>query len=74
MPGGKAMGDKELPAEDKVDKAKGAVHEVVGDVKGAARKASEEDKKMKLTTPGQRSNTGRLWAASFVRIAFKIVA
>jgi uncharacterized protein YjbJ (UPF0337 family) len=43
---GKAMGDKELQAEGKVDKAKGAAHQAVGDVKDAARKASEEtDKK-----------------------------
>jgi uncharacterized protein YjbJ (UPF0337 family) len=43
---GKAMGDKELQAEGKVDKAKGAAHEAVGDVKDAVRKASKEaDKK-----------------------------
>jgi uncharacterized protein YjbJ (UPF0337 family) len=40
------MGDKELQAEGKIDKAKGAAHEAVGDVKDAFRKASEKaDKK-----------------------------
>jgi uncharacterized protein YjbJ (UPF0337 family) len=34
---GKATGDKELQAEGKIDKAKGAAHSAVGDVKDAAR-------------------------------------
>jgi uncharacterized protein YjbJ (UPF0337 family) len=38
---GKAMGDKKLQAEGKIDKAKGAAHETVGHVKDAARKASK---------------------------------
>jgi uncharacterized protein YjbJ (UPF0337 family) len=43
---GKVMGDKDLQAEGKVDKAKGAGHEAVGDVKDAVRRASEKaDKK-----------------------------
>jgi uncharacterized protein YjbJ (UPF0337 family) len=36
---GKVTGDKKLQAEGKFDKAKGAAHEAVGDVKDAARKA-----------------------------------
>lgn len=38
---GKLTGDKEMQAEGKVDKAKGAAHKAVGDVKDAMRKASE---------------------------------
>jgi uncharacterized protein YjbJ (UPF0337 family) len=33
---GKMMGDKEMEAEGKVDKAKGRAHNVAGDVKDAA--------------------------------------
>ena len=35
---GKVTGDKELEVEGKVDKAKGDVHNVVGDVKDALKK------------------------------------
>jgi uncharacterized protein YjbJ (UPF0337 family) len=42
---GKVTGDKELQAEGKIDKAKGAAHNVAGDVKDAARDASKEAKK-----------------------------
>jgi uncharacterized protein YjbJ (UPF0337 family) len=38
---GKVIGDKELQTESKVDKAKGAVHNAVGDAKDAVRKAGE---------------------------------
>jgi uncharacterized protein YjbJ (UPF0337 family) len=38
---GKAIGDKKLQAEGKIDKAKGAGHQAAGDVKDAARKASK---------------------------------
>ena len=38
---GKAMGDKKLQSEGKLDKAKGAAHEAVGDVKDAIRKNDE---------------------------------
>ncbi|MGH6672148.1 MAG: CsbD family protein [Xanthobacteraceae bacterium] len=38
---GKLTGDKELQAEGKVDKAKGAAHKAAGDVKDAVRKSSE---------------------------------
>jgi len=38
---GKITGDKELEAEGKFDKAKGAAHKAVGDVKDAVRKGSE---------------------------------
>ena len=37
--GGKMTGDKELQAEGKMDKAKGAVHSAVGDTKDAAKDA-----------------------------------
>jgi uncharacterized protein YjbJ (UPF0337 family) len=40
---GKAMGDKKLQAEGKIDKAKGAGHQAAGDVKAAARKASKSE-------------------------------
>jgi uncharacterized protein YjbJ (UPF0337 family) len=40
---GKMMGDKKLQAEGKFDKAKGAAHNIAGDVKDAARDASKED-------------------------------
>ncbi len=36
---GKLTRDKKLESEGKVDKAKGAAHELAGDVKDAARKA-----------------------------------
>jgi uncharacterized protein YjbJ (UPF0337 family) len=38
---GKISGDKELQSEGKLDKAKGDVHNAVGDVKDAARKLSK---------------------------------
>jgi uncharacterized protein YjbJ (UPF0337 family) len=38
---GKVTGDKKLQAEGKLDKAKGSVHNVAGDVKDAARDASK---------------------------------
>jgi uncharacterized protein YjbJ (UPF0337 family) len=38
---GKLSGDKQLEAEGKLDKAKGQAHKVAGDVKDAARKATE---------------------------------
>jgi uncharacterized protein YjbJ (UPF0337 family) len=38
---GKITGDKELQTEGKIDKAKGAMHNAVGDVKDAVRKAGE---------------------------------
>lgn len=38
---GKAMGDKGMQAEGKVDKAKGAAHSAVGDAKDAAKKAAD---------------------------------
>jgi uncharacterized protein YjbJ (UPF0337 family) len=38
---GKVSGDKELEAEGKVDKAKGDIHNAVGNVKDAARKLSK---------------------------------
>ena len=37
---GKVMGDKELQAEGKMDKAKGDAHKALGDVKDAVRKAA----------------------------------
>jgi uncharacterized protein YjbJ (UPF0337 family) len=37
----KAIDDKKLQAEGKIDKAKGAGRQAVGDVKDAARKASK---------------------------------
>jgi uncharacterized protein YjbJ (UPF0337 family) len=42
---GKVTGDHELQAEGKIDKAKGAAHNVAGNVKDAARDASKEAKK-----------------------------
>jgi uncharacterized protein YjbJ (UPF0337 family) len=38
---GKVTGDKKLQTEGKIDKAKGSAHNLAGDVKDAARKASE---------------------------------
>jgi uncharacterized protein YjbJ (UPF0337 family) len=38
---GKLTGDKELQTEGKLDKAKGAAHTALGDVKDAFRKAGE---------------------------------
>ena len=40
---GKMTGDKKRQAEGKIDKAKGSAHQVAGDVKDAARKASKRD-------------------------------
>jgi uncharacterized protein YjbJ (UPF0337 family) len=40
---GKMTGDKKMQAEGKFDKAKGEAHNVAGDVKDAARKASKHD-------------------------------
>jgi uncharacterized protein YjbJ (UPF0337 family) len=37
----KVTGDKKLQAEGKLDKAKGAAHNVAGDVKDAARDAAK---------------------------------
>jgi uncharacterized protein YjbJ (UPF0337 family) len=37
---GKVTGDKDLEAEGKLDKAKGAAHNVAGDVKDAVRDAA----------------------------------
>ena len=42
---GKLTGDKEMEAEGKMDKAKGSAHNVVGDVKDAARDAADSIKK-----------------------------
>ncbi|MFK4485300.1 CsbD family protein [Bradyrhizobium sp. USDA 336] len=42
---GKLTGDKDLQAEGKMDKAKGSAHNVAGDVKDAARDASDALKK-----------------------------
>jgi uncharacterized protein YjbJ (UPF0337 family) len=39
---GKMTGDKKLQAEGKFDKAKGAAHNVAGDVKDAARDAADD--------------------------------
>jgi uncharacterized protein YjbJ (UPF0337 family) len=39
---GKVSGDKELESEGKVDKAKGDVHNAVGNLKDAARDLSKE--------------------------------
>jgi uncharacterized protein YjbJ (UPF0337 family) len=39
--GGKLTGDKELQAEGKMDKAKGAVHSAVGDAKDAVKNAQK---------------------------------
>ena len=38
---GKITGDRELQSEGKLDKAKGDVHNAVGDVKDAARKLTK---------------------------------
>jgi uncharacterized protein YjbJ (UPF0337 family) len=38
---GKMTGDTKLQSEGKIDKAKGAAHNAAGDVKDAARKATE---------------------------------
>jgi uncharacterized protein YjbJ (UPF0337 family) len=38
---GKMMGDKKMQAEGKFDKAKGAAHNVAGDVKDAVKDASK---------------------------------
>jgi uncharacterized protein YjbJ (UPF0337 family) len=38
---GKVTGDKELQAERKFDKAKGAAHDAAGDVKDAFRSATK---------------------------------
>ena len=42
---GKVSGDKKLEGEGKLDKAKGAAHNVAGDVKDAARDAADALKK-----------------------------
>jgi uncharacterized protein YjbJ (UPF0337 family) len=42
---GKLTGDKELQAEGKFDKAKGDVHNAVGDAKDAARRGVDHMKK-----------------------------
>jgi uncharacterized protein YjbJ (UPF0337 family) len=39
---GKMTGDKKLQAEGKIDKAKGEAHKVAGDVKDAARHATDD--------------------------------
>lgn len=39
---GKLMGDKQMQAEGKFDKAKGAAHQTAGDVKDAARDAKDD--------------------------------
>jgi len=38
---GKLTGDKELQAEGKMDKAKGAAHSAVGDAKDAVKRAAD---------------------------------
>jgi uncharacterized protein YjbJ (UPF0337 family) len=40
---GKMTGDTKMQAEGKVDKAKGTAHNVAGDVKDAARDATDND-------------------------------
>jgi len=40
---GKMTGDTKMQAEGKLDKAKGAARKVVGDVKDAARDATDKD-------------------------------
>ena len=40
---GKMTGDTKMQAEGKLDKAKGAAHNVAGDVKDAARDATDND-------------------------------
>jgi len=42
---GKLTGDKDLEAEGKIDKAKGSAHNAAGDVKDAARNATDALKK-----------------------------
>jgi uncharacterized protein YjbJ (UPF0337 family) len=42
---GKLTGDEKLRAEGKLDKAKGAAHKVVGDVKDAAHRGSKSQDK-----------------------------
>lgn len=39
---GKVSGDKKLQREGKIDKAKGSAHKVAGDVKDAARDATDD--------------------------------
>jgi uncharacterized protein YjbJ (UPF0337 family) len=39
---GKVTGDKKLQTEGKIDKAKGAAHNVAGEVKDAVRHADED--------------------------------
>ena len=39
---GKLSGDKKLESEGKIDKAKGAAHNVAGDVKDAVRHATDD--------------------------------
>ena len=39
---GKLTGDKELQSEGKLDKAKGEMHNIAGDIKDAARKAQNK--------------------------------
>jgi uncharacterized protein YjbJ (UPF0337 family) len=39
---GKVSGDKKLQGEGKIDKAKGSAHKVAGDVKDAARDATDD--------------------------------
>jgi uncharacterized protein YjbJ (UPF0337 family) len=39
---GKLTGDKKMQAEGKMDKAKGTAHKIAGDVKDAARDATEK--------------------------------
>jgi uncharacterized protein YjbJ (UPF0337 family) len=46
---GKAMGDREMQAEGKIDKAKGAVHSAVGDAKDAIKNANK-----KLDAPARK--------------------
>jgi uncharacterized protein YjbJ (UPF0337 family) len=40
---GKMTGDTKMQAEGKIDKAKGTAHNVAGDVKDAARDATDND-------------------------------
>ena len=40
---GKVTGDTKMQAEGKVDKAKGTAHNVAGDLKDAARDATDND-------------------------------
>ena len=42
---GKLTGDKQLEADGKLDKAKGAAHNVAGDIKDAVRDAADALKK-----------------------------